>query len=151
MRPVRFFDDYVVGDRFVTDSVTVTEGMILQFGRGFDTQLFHTNVDAASDSNFGGLIGSGLQTLNLSFALFFRMELVQPVALGSPGLDNVRWMQPLRPDDTIHVICEVLEARPSRSKPDRGMIIMRHDTFRHDDTRIMTFNCMHLLRRRQDA
>ncbi len=151
MRPIRYFDDYVVGDRFVTDSVTITEGMILQFARMYDTQVFHTNLDQAAQSNFGGLIGSGLQTLNFSFALFFRLELVQPVALGGPGLDNLRWTRPLRPGDTIHVVCEVTQARASRSKPDRGMLTMRHDTFNQADELILTFDCMHLLRRREAA
>jgi acyl dehydratase len=125
--------------------------MILQFARMYDTQVFHTNLDKAADSNFGGLIGSGLQTLNFSFALFFRLELVQPVALGGPGLDNLRWTRPLRPGDTIHVDCEVIGMRPSASKPDRGMLTMRHDTFNQDGELVMTFDCMHLLRRRQAA
>lgn len=151
MRAIRYFDDYELGDRFVTDAVTITEGMITRFARAFDTQLFHTNLPAAAESGFGGLIGSGLQTLNFSFALFFRMELVQPVALGSPGFDRLRWLKPLRPGDTIHVDCEVIGLNPSRSRPDRGIVLMRHDTLNQAGETIMSFECMHLLRRRPPA
>ena len=71
MRPTRYFDDYALGDVFVTDSVTVTESQILRFAREFDTQVFHTNLHETEGGPFGGLIGSGIQTFNLSFALFF--------------------------------------------------------------------------------
>ncbi|ANK82921.1 MAG: hypothetical protein TEF_20525 [Rhizobiales bacterium NRL2] len=147
-RQIRYFDDYRVGDRFVTDSVTVTEGQILQFARAFDTQTFHVNVDEAGDGPFGGVIGSGFQTLNLSFALFFRLQLVQPVALGGAGIDGLRWLKPLKPGDTIRVACEVIELIPSRSRPDRGTVRMRHDTLNQADETIMTLECLHILKTR---
>lgn len=145
MRATRYFEDYALGDVFVTDSVTVTEGQILRFAREFDTQVFHTNLDAAGDGPFGGLIGSGIQTFNLSFALFFKLQLVQPVARGGAGVDRLRWTRPLRPGDTIHAECEVIELTPSARNPERGAVRMRHDTFNQDGEIILTFECVHLL------
>lgn len=149
-RETRHFDDYSVGDRFVTDALTVTEGHILSFARAYDTQTFHINA-AAGEGPFGGVIGSGFQTLNLSFALFFKLQLVQPVALGGAGIDGLRWLKPLRPGDTIHVECEVLELTPSRSRPDRGTVRMRHDTLNQDGDIIMTLECLHILSTRPQA
>ncbi|WP_416899307.1 MAG: MaoC family dehydratase [Minwuia sp.] len=151
MRATTYFDDYALGDRYVTDSVTVTEGQILRFAREYDTQLFHTNVAAADESHFGGLIGSGFQTLNLSFALFFKLQLVQPAAVGGAGIDGLRWRKPLRPGDTIHVECEVIDLVPSASRPDRGTVRMRHDTFNQDGDVIMTLECLHILQTRAGA
>ena len=145
MRPTRYFDDYALGDVFVTDSVTVTEGQILRFARENDTQVFHTNLDAAEDGPFGGLIGSGIQTFNISFALFFKLQLVQPVARGGAGVDRLRWTRPLRPGDTIHVECEVIELTPSARNPERGAVRMRHDTFNQRGEIVLTYECVHLL------
>lgn len=145
MRQTRYFEDYALGDVFVTDSVTVTEGQILRFARENDTQVFHTNIDAAEDSAFGGLIGSGIQTFNLSFALFFKLQLVQPVAMGGAGVDRLRWTRPLRPGDTIHVDCEVIELTPSERHPERGAVRMRHDTKNQSNETILTYECVHLL------
>ena len=151
MRPTRYFDDYALGDRFITDSVTVTEGQILRFAREYDTQLFHTNLEAAGAGPFGGVIASGFQTINLSFALFFKLQLVQPVAMGGAGIDGLRWLKPLRAGDTIHVDCEVIDLTPSASRPDRGTVRMRHDTYNQDGDRIMTLECLHILQARPET
>lgn len=149
MRPTRYFEDYALGDVFVTDSATITEGQILQFARAFDTQTFHTNLEESGGGPFGGLIGSGLQTLNFSMALFFKLQLVQPVARGGAGMDRLRWTKPLRPGDTIHVECEVIEITPPGRNPTRGAVRMRHDTYNQDGQVIMTMECIHLIATRQ--
>lgn len=151
MRETRYFDDYRVGDRYVTDGVTVTEGQILSFARAGDTQTFHTNLAEAEAGPFGGVIASGMQTLNLSFALVFKLQLVQPVAMGGAGIDGLRWLKPLKPGDTIHVECEVVELIPSRSRSDRGTVRMRQDTVNQHGETIMTLECLHILKARAAA
>ena len=145
---VRYFDDFAIGDRFVTAAKTVTESEILRFAFEFDPQPFHIDAAAAAGTPFGGLIASGFHTLSLSMSLFFRLRLLERPNLGSPGIDEIRWLRPLRPGDTIHQVAEVTDLKRSTSKPDRGVIWMRHDTFNQQDEMIMRLRCMHMLRRR---
>lgn len=147
--PKYHFEDFPVGRRFETESLTVSEADILDFARRFDPQYFHADPDAAKAGPFGGIIASGFHTLSASFSLFFRLHLVEHANLGSPGMEEVRWLRPLRPGDTIHMVAEVTEQRPSQSRPDRGLVWMRHDTFNQRGELIMTANCLHLLRRAQ--
>ena len=145
-----YFDDFAVGARFETGGLTVTEQAILDFGRRYDQQPYHINLAAAGQSQFGGLIASGIQTILLSFGLFFGRNLIQASSLASPGMDEIRFHEPLKPGDTIRVVVEVTEAKPSRSKPDRGLIWMRHQTINQRDDVIMTMTVMHMLKRRPD-
>jgi acyl dehydratase len=145
-----FFDDFPIGARFETAGLTVTEQAILDFGRRYDQQPYHINLEAAGQSMFGGLIASGIQTIVLSFGLFFGRNLIQASSLASPGMDEIRFHGPLKPGDTIHVTVEVTDAKPSRSKPDRGVIWMRHDTLNQHDAIIMSMTVRHILKRRPD-
>ncbi len=143
-----YFDDFQPGQRFVTPAMTVTESQILDFALQFDPQPLHMDKVTAENSHFGGLIASGFHTLNLSFSLFFRLRLVETHNLGSPGMEEVRWLKPLRPGDTIHAEIEVTAIKPSQSRPDRGVITMRHDTFNQKGELILTVSCLHMLKRR---
>lgn len=145
--PKYHFEDFHPGQHFETESLTVNEAEILEFARRYDPQYFHADPEAARASHFGGIIASGFHTLALSFSLFFRLKLVEHANLGSPGMEEVRWLRPLRPDDTIHMVAEVLELRPSQSRPDRGLVRMRHDTYNQRGELIMTLTCLHFLRR----
>lgn len=145
-----YFDDFKIGDRFETDGLTVTEQAILDFGRRYDQQPYHINLEAAEHSMFGGLIGSGIQTILLSFGLFFGSNLIQASSIASPGMDEIRFHGPLKPGDTIRVNLEVTDSKASRSKPDRGVIWMRHDTVNQHDDIIMSMTVMHMLKRRPD-
>lgn len=146
-----YFDDFHIGERFVTGEEDVSEADILAFARVYDPQPFHVDPGAAAESHFGGLIASGFHTLSLSFALFFRMRLLEAANLGSPGMEDVRWIRPLRPGDRIHVVAEVTALRPSQSKPDRGVVWMRHDTLNQKGELVMSVNCLHMLKRRGAA
>jgi acyl dehydratase len=126
----------------------VTEAQILEFARVYDPQPFHIDVEAAKATEFNGLIASGFHTLSLSFSLFFRLGVFARANLGSPGMEELRWLKPLRPNDTIRVEAEVMEVKPSHSKPDRGIVVMRHDTFNQRGELILTVNCLHRLKRR---
>lgn len=146
--PDMYFDDFALGQRFESRGMTVSEAAILDFAERYDPQPFHLNVEYAKQTHFGGLIASGFQTLALSFALFLRLGLLELANLGSPGMEEVKWLKPLRPGDTIRQIAEVIELRPSRSKPDRGVVRMRHDTLNQKDEIIMTAVCLHMLKKR---
>jgi acyl dehydratase len=143
-----YFEDFSVGDRFVSPGVTVTEGMILDFAMTYDPQPFHIDVEAAKASHFGGLIASGFQTMALGFRMFIQLGTFRACGMGSPGLDELRWPRPVRPGDTIHSELEILETRPSKSKPDRGMMITRMTILNQDGEEVMTFKGMQLTRRR---
>ena len=143
-----YFDDLHVGERFESGPVLVSEPEILEFAQRFDPQPFHVDREAAAKTQFGGLIASGFHTLSLSFALFFRLRVLEEANLGSPGMEETRWLRPLRPGDSIRIVAEVTEVRPSQSKPDRGVDKMRHDTFNQKGELIMTVSCLHMLKRR---
>ncbi len=145
-----YFDDLLPGHSFTTPGVTVSEAQILDFARVYDPQPFHIDIAAARGTEFGGLIASGFHTLSLSFAQFFRLGVFAKANLGSPGMEDLRWLKPLRPGDTIRVEAEVMEVKPSQSKPDRGIVVMRHDTFNQRGELILTVNCLHRLKRRID-
>jgi len=145
---VRYFDDFKPGDRLESAPLTVSEALIVEFGRFYDPQLFHTDPQAASETIYGGLIASGLQTIALTFKLFLETGTLAGSSLGSPGLDEIRWKVPVRPSDTLHVVAEVLEARASSSKPDRGIVRIHYTTVNQRGEAVLTFVGNQLVRRR---
>jgi len=146
-RPL-YFDDFKPGDRVESAPLLITEELILEFARFYDPQIFHTDPEAAKATIYGGLIASGLQTIALTFKLYFETGVLAACSLGSPGLDEVRWKAPVRPGDTLRVVVDVLEVRPSTSKPDRGIVRVRYTTLNQRDETVMTINGNQLLRRR---
>ncbi len=145
-----YFDDLLPGQHFSTPGMTVSETMILDFARLYDPQPFHIDAKAARDTEFGGLIASGFHTLSLSFSLFFRLGVFARANLGSPGMEETRWLRPLRPGDTIRAEAEVLAVKASQSRPDRGVVTMRHDTFNQHGELILSVICLHRLKRRAE-
>jgi acyl dehydratase len=143
-----YFEDFKSSDRFVSQGVTVTESMIIDFALAYDPQPFHLDSRAAAASPFGGLIASGLQTLALGFRVFVQLGLLSACGMGSPGLDELRWLRPVRPGDTIHAEVEVIEARPSRSKPERGTLLMAFKICDQRDEDVLTMRMIQLTRRR---
>lgn len=117
-----YFEDYVLGATHDCGSVEVTEADILEFGRRYDPQTFHTDPAAAADGPFGGLIASGWHTASLMMRLYADNYLSTVSSLGSPGVDELRWPRPVRPGDVLRLRATVTEARLSRSKPDRGLV-----------------------------
>lgn len=119
----RYFEDLQVGDEFASPhGWTVTAEAILAFAALYDPQRFHLDAEAAAETHFGGLVASGFQTLAIGFRLFCDTGAVEGTNLGSPGMDEVRWPMPVRPGDTLRTTARVLEARPSTSRPDRGIV-----------------------------
>jgi acyl dehydratase len=144
----RLFDDFKVGDRFVSDGMTMTEASILDFAQRFDPQPFHMDLEAAKASPYGGLIASGLHTFAAAFRIFLDMRVIHTASMGSPGVDELRWTAPVRPGDTLTTEAEVVEMRPSSSKPDRGTLRMRYAVKNQKGETVMTFVAIHIFRRR---
>lgn len=123
MPPIRHtFDTLAPGDVLDLGSRTVTEDEIIAFARDFDPQPFHIDPAAAEASIFGGIIASGWHTCALTMRLLVDGFLSHAVSMGSPGVEQIRWLKPVRPGDTLTARIRVLEKRPSQSKPERGSI-----------------------------
>jgi acyl dehydratase len=118
----RWLEDYVAGDVHESGSITVDEDEILAFARRFDPQVFHTNPEAAKATEYGGLIASGWHTAALMMRMYSDHYLSRVATLVSPGVDELRWLLPVRPGDTLSLRVTVADARPSRSRPDRGIV-----------------------------
>lgn len=146
--PALYFEDFKPGDRFESAPLTITERLIVDYARLYDPQPFHTDPEAAKASIYGGLIASGGQTIALSFKLFLETGVLSACSLGSPGLDEVRWKAPIRPGDTVRVVAEVLETRPSASKPDRGIVRILYTTLNQRGEAVTSLIGNQLCRRR---
>jgi acyl dehydratase len=144
----RYFEDFKVGDTFVTGGVTLTESAIIDFAVTYDPQPFHLDVTAAKAGPFGGLIASGFQTLALGFRQVLDLGVLKGGSMGSPGLDELRWTRPVRPGDTLRVKGEVMETKASSSKPDRGTVRVRYAFVTQTDETVLTMSCIHILKRR---
>lgn len=140
-----YYEDFKPGDRFNSPGTTMTETMIIDFALAYDPQPFHLDPRAAAASHFGGLVASGIQTMALGFRAFLQLGLFNTCGLGSPGVDALRWLRPVRPGDTIRSEVEVIEARPSRSKPDRGMLVMAFAVRNQHDEVVLTMRTMQLV------
>ena len=143
-----WFEDFTPGLAIETAGATITEAQILDFALQWDPQPFHLDVGAAADTPYGGLIASGFQTLLVGFRLFLAEGALRRCSLGSPGIETLRWLAPVRPGDTIRVRAEVVSARPSASKPDRGVVIMDYAFANQRAETVLTYRCTHLLLKR---
>ena len=133
------FDDLKPGARFETLGKTLSEAEILDFAFRYDPQPFHMDVAYAEAGPYGGLIASGIQTIAVALRLFFQSRVFAPeISIGSPGVDELRWLQPVRPGDTLRAAGEILEVRASRSKPDRGIVRYRMEVLNQRDEAVMT-------------
>lgn len=144
----RWLDDFSEGERFLTAGVTFTESEIIDFALRFDPQPFHLDIESATRSPYGGLIASGFHTLALCFRLFIQNGMLTESSIGSPGIDELRWLAPVRPHDTLRTVVEVLEVRPSSSKPDRGIARLRYFAINQRGEKVLSCIINHLLLRR---
>ena len=146
----RYLEDFTVGEVLETAPVTLSADEIIAFAKLYDPQVFHTDPEAAKESPYGGLIASGLQTIAVAFGQFVRLGYIVDSSLGGPAADNIEWLAPVRPGDELHTTAEVLEVRPSKSKPDRG--IMRFQlNMSVDGAPVVRFVSTSFLRRRPAA
>jgi acyl dehydratase len=118
-----YFEDFHVGLALPLGSIVVTEEDIIAFATRFDPQPFHIDREAAAKSIYGGVIASGWHTCSMMMRMVVDSLLSRSSSMGSPGLDNIRWILPVRAGDTLSTTFVVKEVRPSASKPDRGLVV----------------------------
>ena len=143
----RRFEDYPVGAVFEFGSVSPTEAEIIAFARQFDPQDMHIDPVAATASDMGGLIASGWHTVGLMMRLYADHYLPKN-GLPAPGIDELRWPRPVRPGDTLRVRVTIMEARRSRSKPDRGLVHPFVEMLNQRDEQVLTVKPINLIRTR---
>ncbi len=123
----RWFEDYVQGETFKFGDYLVTEDEIVEFARHYDPQAFHVDPTEAAQSSFGGLVASGWMTSAVLMRMMCDHFISTVSAMGSPGVDQLRWLRPVRPGDRLHARVTVVETRRSQSKPDRGAVTLRQE------------------------
>jgi acyl dehydratase len=145
---VRYWEDIKEGEVVELGSRTMEKDRMVAFAREFDPQPFHTDEKAAEASIWGGLIASGWLTGSVLMRIFYDGYLKDTASLGSPGLDELRWLKPVRPGDTLTVRLTVLETAASRSKPDRGIVRSLMEVVNQHGEIVMTTKGVNFIRRR---
>ncbi len=129
---------------------TITREQILAFGRDYDPQPFHIDEEAARASPFGGLIASGWQTAAICQRMIVEGMLKNTASQGSPGIEGLRWLLPVRPGDALTVRYQIVEKLPSQSKPElRGRIKLHYEIRNQTGATVMTMDCWGIIGRRQ--
>jgi acyl dehydratase len=136
---IEWFDDLKVGMRFKSGEVTVSKEDIKRFAAEFDPQPFHTDEEAAEQTVFKGLAASGWHTAAIAMNLAVKVRPFGPHPLLGAGVDDLRWMKPVRPGDTLHLEGEVVELNPSRTKP-QGIVRVKWTLYNQDGEAVYTFN-----------
>ena len=144
-----YLEDLEVGRKASFGSYHVTREEVLAFARQYDAQPFHLSDEAAAQTHFGRIAASGWHTCAMTMAMIVENLGAEPQAgLGSPGVDELRWLKPVYPGDTLRVESEIVEVTPSRSKPDIGSFRTLVTVFNQDDVAVLTFTSIVLMRRR---
>lgn len=129
---MRYWEDFSVGDVFDLGTHRVSREEIVDFATQWDPQPFHVDDVAAQSSSFGGLVASGWHTASLCMRLYVDALLLEAASMGSPGLDELRWLAPVRPDDTLTVSLTVVDSLPSSKHPARGTLVLRWEVVNQD-------------------
>jgi acyl dehydratase len=147
----RYLEDFSVGQTFGSGRRRVDGERALAFAAEFDPQPFHLDEAAARRSIFGGLTVSGWYTAAATMRLLVESELKPAGGIVGAGLDELRWLRPVRPGDELHAECEVIEVRPSKSRPEQGLIKLRTTSLNQHDTPVMVFVVNLVVPRRNDV
>ena len=142
----RWFEDYAPGETFEFGDHLVTEEEIVEFARRYDTQPFHVDPVAAAQSSFGGLVASGWMTAAVLMRMMCDHFIAPASAMGSPGIDHLRWQHPVRPGDRLRARVSVVETRRSQSKPDRGAVVLRQELINQAGEVVMSVDGRTILR-----
>lgn len=144
-----YFEDLEIGSETYFGSYHVTREEVLDFARRYDPQPFHLSDEEAAKTHFGRIAASGWHTCAMTMAVIARKVVGEEQAgLGSPGVDELRWLKPVYPADTLHVRGTVVEKTPSRSKPEIGSFRTETIVTNQDDVPVMRFTSIVLIRRR---
>lgn len=123
----RYLEDYTEGEEIISRPYKISKSEIMTYAKAYDPQPIHIDENYADGGPFSGIIASGFQTISLAFRLFVETGYFDDgVSLGGPGMDEVRWLVPVYPGDVLTNHVTVLEARPSKSKLDRGILRLGH-------------------------
>ncbi|MFN5510958.1 MAG: MaoC family dehydratase [Burkholderiales bacterium] len=147
----RWFEDYVVGETARFGDTRVSEAEVLDFAGRFDPQSFHLDAQAARESIYGGIIASGWHTASMAMRMMVDHYISTQASMGSPGIDELRWLRPVRPGDRLRMQVTVIDSRASQSKPDRGMVQFLQEVLNQDDVTVMTLKGWGMYRRRPQA
>ncbi len=145
-----YFEDFYVGQVIESAATTLSEDDIIAFGERYAHLPYHTDRDAAKESMWGGLVAPGYQTASLTFGLFIDTGTFRACGMGSPGIDKLRWLKPVRAGDTLRVIAEIVEVSPAKTDGGRDAIRISYRTLNQDDDAVMTLSSLHFVRRRPD-
>lgn len=149
---MKYLEDMEIGRKASFGAYRVTREEVLDFARKYDAQPFHLSDEEAAKTHFGRIAASGWHTCAMTMAMLVDYLGTDPQAgLGSPGVDELRWLKPVYPGDTLRVETEVVDATPSRSKPNLGSIRSNVTVFNQDDVPVMRFTSIVLMLRRPEA
>ena len=144
-----YFEDLEIGAETDFGTYAVTREEVLEFARKYDPQPFHLSDEAAAKTHFGRLAASGWHTAAMTMAVIARKVVENEQAgLGSPGIDELRWLKPVYPGDTLHVRGRIIDKTPSRSRPDMGSFRTETTVTNQDEVAVMRFTSIVLIRRR---
>ena len=143
-----YWDDFTPGWTYESPPRTLSAEEIVRFAREYDPQLFHTDPEGAKATPFGGLIASGWQTCGVMMRLMCDGYLLESACLGSPGLEELRWLKPVRPGDALRLHAEVLEQTPSQKQSNRGTVKFRWQVLNQNDEVVCAIVGRQLFRRR---
>lgn len=149
-RDERRFEDYLPGVTGTYGPISASGDEIFDFATKFDPQPIHVDDEAAAAGPFGGIIASGWHSAALMMRLYVDNFISHTASLGGPGVDELRWTAPVRPDDQLTLRTTVLEARASRGKPDRGLLRTQCEVTNQDDVVVLTCTVMNIVKRRED-
>ncbi len=143
-----YFEDFFVGQVIESAPATLDEQEIIAFAERYAPLPYHTDPAAAAESMFGGIVAPGYQTAALTFGLFVRTGTFRACGMGSPGIDKLRWLKPVRAGDALRVRAEIVEMSPAKEDGGRDAIRIAYETRNQTDEIVMTLTSLHFVRRR---
>lgn len=146
-----YWEDFTVGKTIELGAREVSREEVLAFAQDYDPQAFHIDEAAAEASIYGGLIASGWHTCAMVMRMMCDGYLLRSASLGSPGIDQIRWLRPVRPGDVLRAEMVVQDARASKTKPDRGVVKSAWKVFNQNDELVMSMQGLGMFRRRHPA
>jgi acyl dehydratase len=147
-----YLEDMKIGQKASFGNYRVTRDEVIDFASKYDPQPFHLDDDAAAKTHFGRLSASGWHTAAMTMSMLVEnLKNAKQAGLGSPGLDELRWLKPVYPGDTLRVETELTDVRPSRSRPEMGSIHSLVTVFNQDDVPVMTMKSIGLVATRPKA
>jgi acyl dehydratase len=144
---LRYFEDFAVGEVYELGSRSLSQDQIIAFARDYDPQPFHIDPEAAKRSAFGTLIASGWQTVGVFMSLLVTGLVNDTASMGSPGIEGIQWLKPVKPGDRLSARIRILEAVPSKSRPDRGILKTEGQLTNQDGDLVMTIRAVNFFGR----